>query len=56
MMKENVTDRTEIEKCLYKLWKTICKINVSNKIGLGFLIKLNRGNNPFYCLMTDGHV
>ena len=46
----------KIDKCLYKVCKSVCKIRISNSVGSGFLIKLYRENNPFYCLMTNEHV
>ena len=45
----------KIDKHLYTVCKSACKIIVSNTISSGFLIKLFRGNNPFYCLMTCEH-
>ena len=54
--KESEIDDSDINKCLNKVCKSVWKIIVSNKIGSGFLIKLYRGNNPFYCLMTNEHV
>ena len=36
--------------------KSICKIIVSNILGTGFFIKLNKINKPLYCLMTNEHV
>ena len=41
---------------LYKVCKSVCKIRISNRTGSGFLIKLFRENNPFYCLITNEHV
>ena len=41
---------------LCKVSKSICKIKTSKSKGTGFLIKLDRNNNPFYCLMTNEHV
>ena len=52
---ESEIDDPEINKCFQKVCKSICKIVISNKIDSGFLIKLYRGNNPFYCLMTNEH-
>ena len=46
----------KINRCLYKVCKSVCKIRIKNKIGSGFLIKLYRENNPFYCLMTCEHL
>jgi len=50
----------EIDICLNKVCKSICKLIVpfsnSYKIGTGFLIKLFKKDNPFYCLMTNEHV
>ena len=36
-----------IDKYLYKVIKSICKIMTSKSIGSGFLIKLYKGNNEF---------
>ncbi len=59
MMKESEIegeiDVSEINKSLYKTCKSICKIIVSNQISSGFLIKLYRGKNQFYCLMANKH-
>ena len=41
---------------LLKVSKSICKIEILNKTGTGFLIKLTRNKIPFYCLMTCEHV
>ena len=49
--KETETDN----KYLFKVYKSVCKIISANKIYSGFLIKLYRENNPFYCIMTNGH-
>ena len=56
---ENIIINSEInkiDKCLYKVCKSICKIRISNRISSGFLIKFYRENNPFYWLMTNEHV
>ena len=36
--------------------KSLCKIVTRNKLSSGFLIKLFRGNDDFFCLMTNEHV
>ena len=36
--------------------KSICKIKLENKYGSGFLIKLEKGIRPFYCLMSCCYV
>ena len=41
------------EEMMNKVSKSICKIITSKNAGLGFLIKLYKGNNSFYCLMTN---
>ena len=41
---------------LVDIGKSICKIIFQDRIGTGFLIKLNGLNEPFYCLMTCEHV
>ena len=38
------------------LTKGTVKIQLSNGIGSGFFIKLERNKKPFYCLMTNQHV
>ena len=52
---ETEVDGIQINKCLNVVCKSVCKIIAPNKISSGFLIKLYRGNNPFYCIMTNGH-
>ena len=48
---------TVVDKQLYDVLKSTCKIICSNiKGGSGFFIKLYKGKNPFYCLMTCEHV
>ena len=39
----------------YKVKSKLCKIKItsSGEIGYGFLMKLYKGNNPFYCLLTN---
>ena len=41
---------------LRNVCKSICKIIIGNIRGSGFLIKLKKMNNPFYCLITCEHV
>ena len=36
--------------------KSLCKIVIGKKLSSGFLIKLFRGNDDFFCLMTNEHV
>ena len=36
--------------------KSICKIDTKEKIASGFLIKLFKGEEDFYCLMTNEHI
>ena len=38
--------------------KFVCKIEITNigYLDTGFFIKLKRGNNPFYCLISCEHV
>ena len=45
----------KLDKNLYTVCKSVCKIITSNKMSSGFLIKLYVENNPFYCLMTCEH-
>ena len=38
----------------YKIKSKICKlISIRGKIGYGFLMKLYKGDNPFYCILTN---
>ena len=47
----------KINSCLYEVCKSICKIFINNnKICSGFLIKLYKGDNEFYCIMTNEHL
>ena len=47
----------ELNKYLNKLCKSVCKIETQTKDkGTGFLMKLEKGNNPFYCLISNEHV
>ena len=46
----------EIDRYLNKASRSVCKIITKYKEGTGFLIKLYRNNNPFYCLMTNEHI
>ena len=36
--------------------KSVCKINISDRLGSGFFIKLFKGDKTFYCLMTNEHL
>ncbi len=50
------SELNKIDGCLFDVCRSICKIILSNGKGSGFLIKLYRGNDEFYCLMTNEHV
>ena len=45
-----------IPKEFLKTVKSLCKIMTEKKISSGFLIKLFRGDDDFFCLMTNEHV
>ena len=45
-----------VDVSLYKVMDSVCKIVCDGNCGTGFLIKLFKGENPFYCLMTCAHV
>ena len=36
--------------------KSLCKILAGNQVSSGFLIKLFKGDEDFFCLMTNEHV
>ena len=41
---------------IYDACKGVVKIMTSTKLGSGFFIKLEKGNSPFYCLMSNEHI
>ena len=44
-------------KPIAKPSKSVCKLIIPpNQLGSGFLIKFFKGEEPFYCLMTNEHV
>ena len=47
---------TPIIPIISYITKSICKLFISGKTGSGFLIKLVKGYQDFYCLMTYGHL
>ena len=47
---------TQINIFYYDVCKSICKIIIKTKIATGFLLKLYKKEEPFYCLMTNEHV
>ena len=46
----------KIDKNIYTVIKSVCKIEVSDGRGSGFLIKFKKNKKDFYCLMTNEHV
>ena len=36
--------------------KSICQLDFGQKLASGFLIKMKKGNEPFYCLMSCEHI
>jgi hypothetical protein len=46
----------KIDKNIYTVIKSVCKIKHSKGQGSGFLIKLKKDEKDFYCLMTNEHV
>ena len=46
----------QINKFIYDVCRAICKIIIGTKVASGFLIKLYKKDEPFYCLMTNNHV
>ena len=55
-IKTNIKSIVNSDNDLYNVSKSICKIITNNLIGTGFLIKLIKNNEPFYCLITCEHV
>lgn len=46
----------QINNFIYEVCRSICKIIIGAKVASGFLIKLHKKDEPFYCLMTNNHV
>ena len=46
----------QINNFIYDVCKSICKIIINSKVATGFLLKLYKRDEPFYCLMTNEHV
>ena len=58
-IKEVEIDNSVLKKVntyLVMACNSVCKIIYQDKKGTGFLIKLKKANNDFYCLMTNEHV
>ena len=53
---KNKSKSNLIKNSILLACKSICKIIISNVIGSGFLVKSEKGNKPFYCLMTCEHL
>ena len=47
---------TELDPCMTFASKSFCKISAPGIMGSGFLIKLYKDQQDFFCLMTCGHV
>ena len=47
---------TRLDPCMVYVSKSFCKIFFQKRIGSGFLIKLYKDNQDFFCLMTCEHV
>ena len=45
-----------LDQSITKAAKSLCKIITPNQLGSGFLIQIFKGNEKFYCLMTNEHV
>ena len=43
----------KIYDSLCKVYKSLCLIKTPSKNGVGFLIRLNKGENPLYCLVSE---
>ena len=52
----NIIAFSELYDNLYQLKKYICKIETPNLKGTGTLLKLQKGKEPFYCLLTCEHI
>jgi len=45
-----------IQKNIFKVSRSICKINTNNTNGTGFLIKFIKGEKDFFCLISSEHL
>ena len=52
----NGIEPTELDPCMTYASKSFCKISAPGIMGSGFLIKLYKNQQDFFCLMTCGHV
>lgn len=43
-------------KSIMQVSRAICKIQTPNKVGTGFLIKFRKGEEDFFCLMSNEHI
>ena len=50
------SDLIQNDKALFQASKSICKIETRNKMGSGFLIRFFKGEEKFFCLMTNEHI
>ena len=46
----------KLDPCVVNVSKSLCFIQTPSSSGSGFLIKLFKGTQDFYCLMTNKHV
>ena len=45
-----------IQKNIFKVTRSICKINTNTTNGTGFLIKFIKGEKDFFCLISSEHL
>ena len=45
-----------IQKNIFKVSRSICKINTNTTNGTGFLIKFIKGEKDFFCLISSEHL
>ena len=48
--------KSDIPQYILSFSKSICKIDIPNKIPYGFLIKFFKNDKDFYCLLTDNDI
>ena len=50
------SDLIQNDKALLQASKSICKIEIRNIMSSGFLIRFFKGEEKFFCLMTNEHI
>ena len=52
----NSMSKSDIPQNLSSVSKSICQIDIPNKISYGFFVKFFKNDKDFYCLLTDSDI